>query len=191
MDVPLALQIKFITTVLACRCVRSWSFAHRGIMGVTMGMIKIRARRILRIPKFTDQWADSLQIKLIGIGLACRFATLWPFAHWEVSSLQPSWPADIQCHGHFPTKASWACPMGVINTHGILWMLKLSKHKLHLGLLMCNGMVICESWPHGRANGRTRRLWDLVGGGPSSDLLFYNHMSQTSHVYHNPIWHAC
>ena len=36
-------QIKFIGTVLACRCPASWLFAHGGIMGMLMGMIRAPA----------------------------------------------------------------------------------------------------------------------------------------------------
>ena len=37
-----SLQIKFTETVLACRCATPWSFAHRGLMGVPMGVISAR-----------------------------------------------------------------------------------------------------------------------------------------------------
>ena len=33
-----SLQIKFIGTVLACRCATSWSFAHACHMGVPLGV---------------------------------------------------------------------------------------------------------------------------------------------------------
>ena len=35
-----SLQINFIGTVLACRCATAWSFAHGGIMGMPMSMIR-------------------------------------------------------------------------------------------------------------------------------------------------------
>ena len=67
------LQIKFTGTIFACRCARSWSFTHGGIICMSMGVIK--APGILRIPKLSNHWADSIQIKSIGTVLICRCAT--------------------------------------------------------------------------------------------------------------------
>ena len=115
---PDLLQIKFIGMVLACRCVTSWSFAHKGHMAVPMGVIGTLGT--LRMPDLRNHWADSLKIKLIGTVLACRSATSWSFAHWgymgvptgvkpyrhwnsattgrihsKLSSLESSWPVDV------------------------------------------------------------------------------------------------
>ena len=72
-------QIKFIGTVLGCRCATLWSFAHGTIMGVPMGVK--RAPRVLRVQGLSNHLADSLQIKSIGNVLACRCASSWSFAH--------------------------------------------------------------------------------------------------------------
>ena len=74
-----SLQIKFIGIVLACRCATPWSFAHQGIMGMPMGMI--RAPGVLRTLELCNHWADSPQIKFFGTFLACRHATSGSFAH--------------------------------------------------------------------------------------------------------------
>ena len=58
-----SLQIKFIGIVLACRCVTSWSFAHKGHMGVPMGIIGTLGT--LRMLELSNHWADSLKIKFI------------------------------------------------------------------------------------------------------------------------------
>ena len=54
-----SLQIKLIRTVLTCTSVTSWSFTHRGIMVVPMGVI--RAHEIMKTPKLNNHWADSLK----------------------------------------------------------------------------------------------------------------------------------
>ena len=74
-----SLQIKFVRTVLVCKCATPWSFAHGGIMGMSMGVIK--ASGILRTLELRNHWADSFQIKSCGTALVCRCATAWHLVH--------------------------------------------------------------------------------------------------------------
>ena len=96
-------KIKCIGAVLARRCAVSWSFAHGGIMGVPILMI--RALGILGRPELSNHWADY-EIKFIGTNLACGCATSWSFGHGGIMGLS----------------------MGMIRAPGILWMLELCNH---------------------------------------------------------------
>ena len=51
----LALQIRFIGTIVACRCATSRSCAHQAHMGMPIG--------VLWMPELRNHQADSLQIK--------------------------------------------------------------------------------------------------------------------------------
>ena len=98
-----SLQIKFIGTVLAYRCATSWSFAHGGIMGMPMSMIK----------PLESCW--------------CRNSATSGLIYSKSSSLEPSWPIDMQQHGLWPMGAM-GMPMGMTKAFGILWTPELSNH---------------------------------------------------------------
>ena len=76
------LQIKFIRTVLFCRCSASWSFAHQGHMGVPTDIVSTLGT--LRTLDLSNHWEDSLAIKFIG--------------------------TVLEHHGHLPNGVTWACP---------------------------------------------------------------------------------
>ena len=81
-----SLQIKFIWTVLACRCTASRSFAHWGYMGMAMGVIWVP--KILQMSELCNHW----QI------------------HSKSSSFEPSWHVDVQYQSHLPIGVTWASP---------------------------------------------------------------------------------
>ena len=63
----------------ACGCAVSWWFYHLGHMSVPTRVM--RALGTLLMPELTNHCAHSLQIKFIGIVLACARAVSWSFAH--------------------------------------------------------------------------------------------------------------
>ena len=97
-------ETKFIEAALACRYASLGSFAHGGIMGVPMGMM--RAPGILRMLEISNHWGGSFRIKLNWTALGYRYATSCLFDHGAIIGM----------------------PVGVIGASGILQMPELSTH---------------------------------------------------------------
>ena len=149
-------QIKFIGTILVCRCATLWSLAHQGHLDVSTGVISALKTLSMPEPELSNYWVYKLQSKLIGTILACWCVTSWWFAQW----------------GHM------CMPMGKIRAPRILRILQpmggfnpIWSSLYPYGLYMCNVMVTCPLGSHGHTHGRGKCSWDLVRGARDPPVI--------------------
>ena len=139
-----SLKIKFIGIVLACICATPWSLAYVGIMSMPMGMIM--AHGILRTPELHNHWADSFQIKVIGIVLTGRCATSWSSSYGGIMGK----------------------PIGVIRAPGILRTLEFRNQWADsLQIKFFGTVLVCR-----HATSRSFAHQDLMGVKHTRGTLF-------------------
>ena len=96
------------------------------------------------------------------------------FTYSELSSLKPSSPEDVQCHGQLPS-----VPMDVIMSLAILRTPELGNYWVDcpdqiygngLSLWLRNIMFIYTSGPIGHAHRRNKRFWNLADAGTQQPM---------------------